>query len=96
MNTMVSVYHQIKQSIKGWITNKEFNSGDKIPTEMELVAQFTVNRLTVHQATAQLIQEGLPTSKRGEGAFVTKHENFINSLRLEFTGFMDKEEDLNS
>jgi len=87
---MVSVYHQIKQSIKGWITNKEFNSGDKIPTEMELVAQFTVNRLTVHQATAQLIQEGLPTSKRGEGnekyseELIMKHNGRNSPKRMEF------------
>jgi GntR family transcriptional regulator len=36
-----------------------------------------------------LIQEGFLISKRGEGTFVTKNENLINSFNLEFSGFMD-------
>ena len=89
MNTIVPVYYQIKQAIKNWIVNREFDPGEKIPSENELAERFKVSRLTVRQAIAQLTQEGLLTSKRGEGTFVTENANLITSFSLEFSGFMD-------
>ncbi len=89
MGALLPAYYQIKQIVKGWIINKEFNVGDKIPSENELAAKFNVSRLTVRQAIAQLVQEGFLTSKRGGGTFVTGSENLIKSFRLEATGFMD-------
>ena len=89
MSTLLPVYYQIKQTIKNWILNKEFNLGEKIPSENELSEKFNVSRLTVRQAIAQLGQEGFLISKRGEGTFVTNNQSMINRLSLEFTGFMD-------
>jgi GntR family transcriptional regulator len=89
MNALLPLYYQIKQTIKNWILNKEYGPGDKIPSENELAAQFNVNRLTVRQAISQLIQEGFLVSKRGQGTFVANNENILESLNLEFTGFMD-------
>jgi len=89
VNTIVPVYYQIKQAIKNWIVNREFDPGEKIPSENELAERFKVSRLTVRQAIAQLTQEGLLTSKRGEGTFVTENANLITSFSLEFSGFMD-------
>ena len=89
MNSIVPVYYQIKETVKSWIINKEFNPGDKIPSEHQLSKQFNVSRLTVRQAIAQLIQEGFLISKRGRGSFVTENKGFIDSFSLEFTGFMD-------
>lgn len=89
MSTLLPVYYQIKQTIKDWIINKEFNPGGKIPSENELADKFNVSRLTIRQAISQLVQEGFLISRRGEGTFVTKKANLIDSLNLEFTGFMD-------
>ena len=89
MVTLLPVYYQIKQTIRNWILNKEFNPGGKIPSENELAEKFNVSRLTVRQAISQLVQEGFLISKRGEGTFVTNNEHLINSCSLEFTGFMD-------
>jgi GntR family transcriptional regulator len=90
MTTVLPIYYQIKQTIKGWIVNKEFGPGNKIPSENELADRFNVSRLTVRQAISQLIQEGFLNSRRGEGTFVTSNENLINSFSLETTGFMDE------
>ena len=87
--TLLPVYYQIKQTIKNWIINREYEPGDKIPSENELAKRFNVSRLTVRQAISHLIQEGFLSSKRGEGTFVTRDENLINSFSLEFSGFMD-------
>jgi GntR family transcriptional regulator len=89
MNSVLPVYYQIKQTIKNWIINKEFDPGEKIPSENELANMFNVNRLTVRQAISQLTQEGFLISRRGEGTFVTNDENLIGSFSLEFSGFMD-------
>lgn len=89
MASLLPIYYQIKHTIKNWIINKEFNPGEKIPSENELADKFNVNRLTVRQAISQLVQEGLLISKRGEGTFVTHDPKLINTFSLEFTGFMD-------
>jgi len=89
MTALLPVYYQIKHTIKNWILNREFNPGDKIPSENELAEKFNVSRLTVRQAISQLVQEGFLMSKRGEGTFVTDNEHLINRCGLEFTGFMD-------
>ena len=82
-------YYQIKAVIKKWILEKQFNFGDKIPSENELAARFEVSRLTVRQAVSQLVQEGFLTTRRGAGTFVTHNEALINSYNIEFSGFMD-------
>jgi len=89
MNPVLPVYYQIKETIRSWIIDKEYSPGGKIPSENELAEKFKVSRLTVRQAISQLIQEGLLSSKRGEGTFVTDDENLIESFSLEFRGFMD-------
>ena len=88
MSPIIPIYYQIKQAIKNWIISKEFNLGDKIPSENELVDKFNVSRLTVRQAISQLRQEGFLISKRGEGTFVTTDQNLLNSLNIEFRGLM--------
>jgi GntR family transcriptional regulator len=87
--SVLPLYYQIMQSIKGWIVNKEFAPGQQIPSENDLAKSFGVSRLTVHQATSQLRREGFITSRRGEGTFVTRDEQLLNSIGLEFSGFMD-------
>lgn len=82
-------YYQIKAIIKKWIVEKEYNFGDKIPSENELAARFAVSRLTVRQAISQLVQEGFLTTRRGAGTYVTENEALINSYNIEFSGFMD-------
>ncbi len=89
MNTVLPVYFQIKQTIKGWILSKEFARGEKIPSENELSEKFQVSRITVRQAISQLVQEGFLSTRRGEGTFVTEDENLIDSFSLEFQGVMD-------
>ncbi len=89
MPTLIPVYYQIKQTIKNWIINKEINPGEKIPSENELADIFHVSRLTVRQAISQLSQEGLLSSQRGKGTFVTHNKNLIDSFSIEFSGFMD-------
>jgi GntR family transcriptional regulator len=89
LGSVIPLYYQIKQTIKGWVIQKEYPAGAKIPSVNELSEKFKVNRLTVRQAISQLIQEGFLTSRRGEGTFVTGDETLINRFSFEFSGFID-------
>lgn len=63
-------YQQIKQFISNAIRQRIYAAGDKIPTEAELVEQFTVSRMTVNKALRDLVQEGLLVRYPGLGTFV--------------------------
>ena len=90
MPPILPVYYQITQTIKDWILNRDFNPGDKIPSENELVGQFKVNRLTVRQAISQLIQEGFLVKRRGYGTFVADDKDFIDGLYSRYNLFVDQ------
>lgn len=49
-------------------------SGEKLPTEQELIAQFGVSRTVIREAMASLRSEGLVVSRQGSGVFVADHE----------------------
>ena len=59
------VYYQIAQTIKQWIIQKEYQAGDRIPSENELAAIYGVSRLTARQAISQLVNENLLVRKKG-------------------------------
>jgi len=48
-------------------------SGEKLPTEQELIAQFGVSRTVIREAMASLRSEGLVVSRQGAGVFVADH-----------------------
>ena len=48
-------------------------SGEKLPTEQELIAQFSVSRTVIREAMASLRSEGLVVSRQGSGVFVADH-----------------------
>ena len=49
-------------------------SGEKLPTEQELIAQFGVSRTVIREAMASLRSEGLVISRQGSGVFVADHQ----------------------
>ena len=51
--------------------------GDRLPTEVELSERFSVNRLTVRQAVAELQRLGAVEIHRGVGTFVTKPPDLV-------------------
>ncbi|EXJ11245.1 MULTISPECIES: histidine utilization repressor [Nitrincola] len=76
-------YQQIRQYISDAIRAKQFVSGDRIPTEAALQAQFSVSRMTVNKALRDLVQEGLLVRYPGLGTFVSdaKAESPLTDIR---------------
>lgn len=63
---------QIEKFLLEKIDNKEYKPGAKIPTESELLEQFSVSRMTVNRALSTLRNKGIIYSIRGKGTFVRR------------------------
>jgi GntR family transcriptional regulator len=63
-------YHQLKEILLSDIGSSR-SSGDKLPSESELCAQYGVSRTVVRQALDEMEREGLVYKIKGKGAFVT-------------------------
>lgn len=67
------------------IETGEWQPGDRVPSEVELVKQFGVSRTTVRLALADLANQGLLTRLQGRGTFVAQprirqHPNRLTSF----------------
>lgn len=66
----VPYYVQICESMRARIRSGEWPWGSQIPTEAELCDAYEVSRITVRQALALLVRDGLLVRGRGKGTFV--------------------------
>jgi len=64
------VYRQIADDLRAQIEDGTLRSGDRVPSEAELMRDFSVSRIVVRQAMDVLAKEGLITKERGRGSFV--------------------------
>lgn len=64
------LYIQIANVLRERIARGDWQPGSAIPSEVELAAMFGVTRLTLRQATARLVEEGLLRRRRGKPAEV--------------------------
>lgn len=69
-------YKMIEQYILQKIKSGEYQQGKPIETEKELIKHFDVSRVTVRQATNNLVAKGYLSRNQGSGTFVT-HQKLI-------------------
>lgn len=87
-NSSTPLYLQVKEIVVSRISNGKWQSGDLIPTEIELMKEFNVSRTTIRQAISILVQEGILEKRQGRGTTV-KSLKLTGSLgRL--TGFAEE------
>jgi GntR family transcriptional regulator len=65
------LYHQLYEILRGAILTGEWQPGDLIPPESELIDRYQVSRTTVRQVLDLLVNDGLIYRQRGRGTFVT-------------------------
>lgn len=63
-------YALIKEALRTRIEGGELCSGDRVPSENQLVAEFGVSRMTARRALLELADEGLLYRTQGLGTFV--------------------------
>ncbi len=63
-------YQQLYEILRGKILRGDWQPGDMIPPESELIDSYQVSRNTVRQVLDMLVNEGLIYRQRGRGSFV--------------------------
>jgi GntR family transcriptional regulator len=72
--SIVPLYHQLKENLRNQIEAGHYKVDDLIPSEREMSEFYEINRMTVRQAISELVQEGLLQRQRGIGTFVSKRK----------------------
>jgi GntR family transcriptional repressor for pyruvate dehydrogenase complex len=66
----------------------EFQPGDRLPTEKQLVERYAVSRAVVREAIARLKTDGFVETRQGAGAFVALKPGLAN-FRIAEPGLLD-------
>jgi GntR family transcriptional regulator len=69
-DSKLPIYHQLYEILHNHIVRGEWQPGDMLPSESELIEQYQVSRITVRQALEALVNDGLIYRQRGRGTFV--------------------------
>jgi DNA-binding GntR family transcriptional regulator len=64
------IYLQIADDLRSRILDGSLQTGDKLPSETELMADYGVSRIAVRMAVDVLHNEGLVVKQHGKGTFV--------------------------
>ncbi len=65
------LHRQLYVLLKEQIVSGHYRPGDVLPTQEALCRQFSISRITVRRALADLAGEGFVENRQGVGAFVT-------------------------
>ena len=85
------LWSQLYDILESRILNGEYQEGEVLPSEMALMEEFEVSRVTVRQAMDKLINAKLISRKRGKGTIVLKRENTVaTSFQSSFNGVEEK------
>ena len=69
-SSKLPLYHQLYQILRDDIVRGEWQPGDMIPPESELIEQYQLSRTTVRQVLDMLANEGLIYRQQGRGTFI--------------------------
>ena len=78
----IPLYYQLAEQIKEQVQSGELMSGAQLPSERELSEQAGISRMTVRQAIAYLVREGVLWVKQGVGTFVSEPKLAHDTLHL--------------
>ena len=65
------LYAQLAESLRRRIRDHTYKSGEQLPTERDLMAEYQVSRNTVRQAIETLTKDGLVVRQHGYGTYVS-------------------------
>lgn len=76
----IPLHVSISEELRRQIQSGDYQPGEKLPSEHQLMDAFEVSRITVRQAIANLVNQGLAKTQRGKGVFVTPQQKVDYSL----------------
>lgn len=85
---MEKKYQTVTDAIQRWITAGQYKENDKLPTESELMAQFSVSRHTVRKALAELETAGYVYRIQGGGTYVAEKKRAVSLTAMQSMAVM--------
>jgi GntR family transcriptional regulator len=85
----VPVYLQIREQVLHAISRGQLRAGDQLPTVREVAVDLEINPNTVNRAYADLEREGVLTSRRGRGTFISERKQQSEDLSTQRTRIRD-------
>ena len=76
----VPLHISISEKLRRQIDLGVYPPGEKLPSEHQMMTTFGVSRITIRQAIANLVNQGLIQTQQGKGAFVTPQKKVAYSL----------------
>ena len=77
------LYEQIKHRIMQLIEQGDWQAGERIPSENDLVGRLGVSRMTIHRALRELTREGILNRVHGLGTFVAETPRHASLIQLQ-------------
>jgi len=90
----VPLYHQLELQLRAAIESGKYLPGHRLPTEGELQRAYEVSRVTVRTALKRLEEDGLISTIRGSGTFVTNQARDDGMIERHSSRLFGFEEDL--
>lgn len=90
----IPLYYQIELRLREAIETGRYRPGDRLPPESELQREYNVSRVTVRTAIGRLEEDGLVTTHRGRGTFVTQQAGAAEQIERDPTRLLAFEEEL--
>lgn len=78
----VNISEEVFLQMKQLIINREWKSGDRLPSESELCKLFEVSRATVRNALKKLVALDLIETRLGDGSYVKMGDDIASINRL--------------
>lgn len=88
--SVIPLYHQLKEILKDKIERGEFSEGDLIPSEREICETYKVSRITARQAILDLVNDGLLYREGGRGTFVASKTKKKLTIALVAMGYSNE------
>lgn len=76
------LYLQVKRHVENQIEKGVWQSGDRVPSENELIESLGISKMTVNRALRELSDEGTLTRVVGVGSFVAETKIDIHPLEV--------------
>ncbi len=80
MTAATPIYQRIRDALRVRIESGKYREGDRLPSESELVEEFSVARMTVRHALAQLVFENLIVRSPGHGSYVAPRKRGVATI----------------
>jgi len=82
------MYMQIAETLRDRVVTGKYRTGQVLPTESELMEEFSVSRVTTRRALKELINESLVLSRQGSG-YVVQNTSHLNQPLNQVTSFSE-------